>query len=470
MPAPPQPGPFTEIPVPGGTSAPLYLIPFDKEGRCVGPNTLAHLMQAAVSGPFTDIHLYSHGWNNVFKEAVSHYTEFFTEYFALRAQVGLHAADYRPLLVGIIWPSTVLVSGRDQTPGFAATEPIAERAAALEADLAAMQDLASELDPADTTRFFELIDRPQVNGAEALELARMLLPLMAREGADREGIPQKTTPESLVQAWGALEDRPVQNEGKPGALPEDDDELGVSVGMPGDAGATDPRTAGWLDLLNPKNVVRAATVRQMKDRAGRVGARGVAPMLHALLTKTAAANRPIHLTGHSYGAKVMLSALTAIEPPRNVRSVLLLQPAVNAFCFADAIAEQDNAEGGFRSALFRTDLPILATFSRHDSPLTRFFHLALRRADDLGEQQRMAAGPPSRFAALGGFGPGGMKPGESTTIGILQPPRKYDFSNPAIRLIALDGGTADRINGHGDVRNEFTEWAMINLVSGSRLS
>lgn len=444
-------GPFSEIPISGGSTAALYLIPFDKDGRCLGPATLEHMQQAAASGRFTDVHLYSHGWNNVFPEAVAHYTEFFTEYFALRDQAGLGAADYRPLLVGIIWPSTALVSEDEEAPRFAATAPPSARAAALESERVARAELSVALrDENDRQRFLELADRERISRDEALELARILLPIIQREAADREGVPQATSAEKLVKAWEQAQGGGASaSDGKPGRIADDDDT----------ADAAPARPAGILGFLDPRNIIRTATVFQMKDRAGTVGAHGVGPMLRDLLTGSEAR---VHLTGHSYGAKVMLSALSLVNHPRKVHSVLLLQPAVNAFCFAPSIRENDGQPGGYREALERTERPILSTFSNQDAPLTKFFHNALRRDGDLGEI-RPAAGPPSLFAALGGFGPGGMAEGESRTIPILGPPEKYDFSDRDIRLYALDG--SGRITGHGDVRNAFTEWALVNLVS-----
>jgi pimeloyl-ACP methyl ester carboxylesterase len=181
-----------------------------------------------------------------------------------------------------------------------------------------------------------------------------------------------------------------------------------------------------------------------------------------LLARTTAR---VHLTGHSYGGKVVLSALSLVQHPRKVTSLLLLQPAVNTFCFAEKIPEHGGQPGAFRVALDRTERPVFTTFSAHDSPLTRFFHVALRRDTDLGEVR--PAGAPSKFAALGGFGPSGLRAGESTTLPMLGPPNKYKI--PAgVRLCALDGSN-NKIMSHGDVRNEFTEWALVNLVSGSDL-
>ncbi len=212
----------------------------------------------------------------------------------------------------------------------------------------------------------------------------------------------------------------------------------------------------FLDFLNPREIIRKATVYQMKDRAGTVGASGVGPMLRQLLS---IGGPRIHLMGHSFGGKVVLSALTVPSHPRRVESVLLLQPAINHLCFAEDV---DGRRGGYRPALDRTIRPILSTFSSMDSPLGCFFHLAVRRDGDLAEQRIAAA--PSQFAALGGFGPGGLAPGESNTIEIPAPPSRYPALPAGVKIRALDG-SADRITGHGDVRNPFTEWALVSLTT-----
>lgn len=73
--------------------------------------------------------------------------------------------------------------------------------------------------------------------------------------------------------------------------------------------------------------------------------------------------------------------------------------------------------GGYRAALRYVQKPIYSTFSSHDVPLTKLFHLAVVRDSDWGEI-RIAGVPPSKFVALGGFGPGGLKTGESNTVAI----------------------------------------------------
>lgn len=446
-------GPFDIFTFANGATAPWYLIPYDKEGNCTGPQTLKHFLDAAQQGNFTDVHVFSHGWNNVFNDAVALYREFWTEYFAMRDERNLNGpGTYRPLVAGIIWPSTALVSDDEKTPAMAGS------------DDAEIEELASDLSPQEAARLREISSSGrEMTRDEALELARILLPIYNRSEPDSFVVPDpasatdRVTPEELVGLWSKTQTKSQARfsdvSGEPGTLP---DETGNPL-----AG---PAPAGLLDFFNPKKIIRTTTVYQMKDRAGRVGANGVGAMLQELLTH---GQLPVHLLGHSYGGRVVLSALCGRQHPRKVRSMLLLQPAVNYLCFA-ADANGKGRQGGYRPALDRVERPIFTTFSSQDAPLTKTFHIALRRDRDLGEA--IIAAPdlaPSRFAALGGFGPGGLSASELTVVSILSQPAKY-ATGAGQKIFALDGSD-NKITGHGDVRNQFTEWAHLNLVSPEAL-
>ena len=192
----------------------------------------------------------------------------------------------------------------------------------------------------------------------------------------------------------------------------------------------------------------------MKDRAGTVGFKGVGPMLQRLLT---AGQQRTHLIGHSYGAKVVLSATAAGNAlPRPVTSMLLLQPAVSHLCFADQVPGTSHP-GGYRKVLTRVDQPILSTFSKHDFALTKLFHLALRRKSDLGEIK--IGGTPSKYAALGGFGP---NEAHEERIDIKTLPASYNLGSNAPEVYGIKADQT--IKGHGDISNLSTWWALYNLV------
>jgi hypothetical protein len=78
-------GPYKVIKTAGGGEMPWYMMPFDRDGICTGPETRKHLMAAVAKEAFTDIYLFSHGWNNDWKDATDRYQSFIDGYSKLRA-------------------------------------------------------------------------------------------------------------------------------------------------------------------------------------------------------------------------------------------------------------------------------------------------------------------------------------------------------------------------------------------------
>ncbi len=445
-----------------GVEVPYYVIPFDKEGVCTAPATRRHLVDAAGAG-VTDIYLFSHGWNNDWSvvEPGGMYDRFIDGFLDLTRRHGRPRPGARPLLVGVFWPSIVLSS--DTGPRMAAGGTV-DRAAEL-AHLDAVSEVAAEaVTAADRPRFYELIALDRLDDAELRELADLMLPLY-QDGDDEEATGAPTPDgvvrdaDELVGLWREVGSAAARDAGPTvvtGLPPEPND---APVGDAADR----PEAAGLFSALDPRQVVRLATVLIMKDRAGRVGANGVQAMLHELLDGSGDAR--VHMVGHSYGCKVMLSALAAAAPPRNVRSVLLMQPAMSYLALADRLPGSGGT-GGYRSARERCELPIMATFTKKDVPLRRLFHLAVRRASDLGEQDIGVAGrdvPRSRFAAMGGWGPGGL--GGHVHDVVIKRPADGPYDNPDQPgdVVALEAH--DQIDGHGDIVKDVTWWALYNLVA-----
>jgi len=434
----PEGGPYRRVPVDGSATAPFYVIPFDNDGVCTGPLTQANLLEEVRrSGP-TDLFVFSHGWNNDWSAAIGGYDRFIDGLRALRAQHPLQR-EYLPVLVGVFWPSVALVAPWERGPGIAA-EGVGDDCAVAE-ERAEIEEVAAVV-PADRRpRFYELAQRSDgLSGADAAEFAALLSP--AFSGSDELRTVESTPADDVLEIWTAA--------GR-GAAARTTDDFGFATGEGGG-----PQSAGIFDKLDPRNLIRMATVLLMKDRAGRVGARGVADLLEALLAE---GDARVHLVGHSYGGKVVLSALAAKSHSREVDSVLLLQPAMSHLCFA-ANVNGEGFPGGYRVDLDRSRQPIMATFSKHDFPLTKVFHLAVRRRSDLGEAQ--IAGAPSPYAALGGFGPDGVAE-ESVVIKALAPPQAYPTFAKEVRVVAVE--SSDVIGGHGDIANDATFWMLLNQLA-----
>ncbi len=452
-------GPYDRLPMSEGRTAPLYVIVFDRQGRCQSPLTLAQLMDEVKSGAFSDVHVFSHGWNNVFKEALKLYRDFFGHYFRLRAEHGLNDAAYRPALVGISWPSTLLVTPWESAPRIAGGAPGPERDELRGADEDALRDVAAVLAPEQAEELNGFVERGATLQAEEVrKLATLLLPVyqsLAAEPVSEAGEDGgAVTVDDVLRVWA----KAVPTGERRNATPGFADENRTGAGQPS-AAAFD-----W-SKLDPRWPVRLASVLQMKDRAGTVGTKGVGPdLLQRLL---ASGQARVHVIGHSYGAKVMLSALCCQTPARPAASLLLLEPAVSYLCFGENL-DAKGRRGGYRDALSYVNQPVMSTFSSRDAPLTKFFHLAVIRDSDWGEQ-RIAGMPPSKFAALGGYGPGGLNPGESRTLEILSPDsgapdNLYPRGEAGVKIYGLDGSNG-QITGHGDVATKFTAWAHMDLVS-----
>lgn len=418
-------------------AVPFYIIQFDKDGSCTSPKALDDLLKVAKTK--TDVFLFAHGWNNDWADATARYDKFVEILLDVRRKHGktLDRA-YEPVLVGVFWPSAILTAPWERGPDIAGLDP-------LESDLRVIDDV---LPPDDAATIRALLAKPAATAADAERAAEIIASALDRAG-DELGSEADAPPVDsgdLLATWQQASFAEPAPEEDPGGFIEDE--------APGQVPA-EPDAAGFNPLAWIRDGVRAFTVLQMKDRAGRVGANGVALMLRALADDTDAR---IHLIGHSYGAKLLMSAVcTQPAPSRLVDSALLLQPAFSSFGFTDDI---EGRPGGYRPAIDRIRQPIIATRSEHDTPLRRLFHLAVRRASDLGEAQ-IAGEPPSKFAALGGYGPQRV-PGGTEWIDLPDVGEPYPETTK--RIYGVDGTAF--ISSHGAVETRQTAWALLTQVMG----
>ena len=435
-------GPYRTLTTVEGHTFPYYIVPFDADGRCEGPLTQQHLL--AHCAEHSDIFLFSHGWNNDWSTATKRYEHFIQGFREQRRGLGLPMpSDYRPLLVGVFWPSQAMEWFEAETgPGFAAGDPAAQDAAA-EVSRRLLADIANGLPSESRSRFFELAQADKLNEAEARELAAVLASTVQPD--DEAGPTDAPSANDLLVAAAAF------------AQPEPDYDALGTVGAAGSVPEAAFGIGDVLKALDPRQLLKPFTVWQMKDRAGKVGSNGVSALLAGLLSNCGAR---VNLIGHSYGCKVVMSALCALpDGLRKVHSALLLQPAVSQYAFAPEVPGRPGVRGGFVHGLHRVATPVVATFSANDLELTKMFHLALRRESDLGEQPTIAGGPPSKYAALGGFGP--QASGE-TIVDILDPKQDYAFGAGG-RIVGVQGTRT--ISSHGDISNPSTWWLAYSVAS-----
>src|SRR6266704_4896547 len=402
---------------------PLFVVEFDERGECTSPTALERLLKQKQK---TDFFLFSHGWNNDWRAATERYDRFINRFIEVqRARWNPPSRAFQPVCVGVFWPSAALTAPWEQGPAIAGeTGPVGLD----DPDVVA---LADALEPRARARFLAIASDPDAGEGDAAELAEILAPLLAGEEDEVAPGSHAASPADLLETWRSASAGTEDPERAPGGFIDDD--------VPA-AGGTAPEAAGWDPFSLIRDGIRLTTVLLMKDRSGRVGGNGVGRMLRDIVSEFPDAR--ISLAGHSYGAKVMLSALcNGPVPGRTVDSVLLLQPAMSCYAFT---ADLDGHVGGYRSALDRVREPIVTTYSRHDVPLRWFFQRVVRRKSDLAEAV-IAGQAPSRFAALGVFGPQGV---DAEWIEMPAAGEPYPLTVDD-RIIAVDGTRF--ISGHGAV-------------------
>lgn len=447
-----------------GVQMPTWLLRFDKHGACTSPATCKLLLDQVRDGAYSDVIVFSHGWNNDFDDAAARYTRFLNEFETLTAAHPLPRPEkgYAPIFVGVVWPSIWL--SFDSGPQIAAA-PDGAREAVTESPVAQAlaEGVAARGGAQAAERLYALLALPHLNDEQASELAKLAAPAFGTLADDETGATRDTSPADLLAMLRAMQ-QAAASAAITGRAPLDQwaDDPPAAV-----EGANEPQPAGLLNSLDPRNALRLFSVYQMKDRAGVVGAHGVAALLHDLLD--AAGPARVHAVGHSYGCKVMLSAVCAPPAPvRSLDSLLLLQPAISHLCFADVIP-RNGKPGGYRVALQRVRTPILCTYSNKDFALHQTFHLALRRDSDLGDQDigiaadtnTTAGKPPSNFAALGGYGP------RRANQELIDPMPGAGAQYPAFNGTAVIGLDASNgvIGSHGDITTPATAWALHRLMA-----
>lgn len=447
-------GPFQKIPLNGADrSADLYLLRYGEDGRLRSPNAEAEI-KARLTGAtdISDVFYFAHGWNNIFAQALDRYRDFATGFILQRKEFQIpEPANYRPLLIGAIWPSTSFVMPREAGPEIAADpDPFGRQAAEVEELL---DVVTSSLDDRQKDAIFtEAVDgRRSIDFAIARQVAEIAVEALRAAPDPDDGSPAPSVDE-LLKIWTALDGVTVRP-------------VGPSAGfgtIRSGSGAEQPATAGIS--FDPRGLLRIASAWKMKSRAGTVGQNGVAPLIEHILGTEAVR---LHLIGHSFGARVVLSALASSSAPRSADSMLLLQPAVNRWCFAANVAGTSRV-GGYHAVLDKVRQPLLTTFSSHDDPLTKFFHLAMR-GGHLGDGQPdvAAIGNTDLYGALGGFGPAGLAGLEVRMNAAVPGEERYPLLGGA-RVIAVNGGVEidgrKSISGHGDISNPVTWWALHDLT------
>lgn len=379
----------------------------------------------------TDVFFFSHGWKGDVPAAIDQYDRWIGAFLARsgdRARMEAKVPQFRPLFVGLHWPS--LPFGDE---GFAA--------GSFSAAAGAVDGLP--VDP--LARWLAILgDTPAIRG-----------PLERIVQAARQNAAADEMPAEVAAAYRELDAALGLGSGGLGAAPDADraafDPVAAFEALQGDGASFG---GGWLGgLLSP---LRQLSFWTMKKRARTIGEGAMHAFLGRLLSATAARKARVHLMGHSFGCVVVSSMLGGplAESPLNrpVASVTLVQGALSLWSYARAIPFGGGGPGYFHRVLLDGKVagPLVTTRSRHDTAVGQLYPLASK----IHGSASFAPGAFPEYGAVGAFGLQGIPDTEREERPMLPADGEYRFAGrrvynlEASRYIAQKDGIS---GAHSDI-------------------
>jgi hypothetical protein len=377
------------MPIEAVPNTPLqyYLINFDASGEereePDGSKMSDTIVKVLAQEPVTDVFIISHGWMGDIPAARRQYGKWIQAMAANTAdieQLKQKRPDFKPLLIGIHWPS--LPWGEENLEGKTeaeAAETIVSAYAAkivdTESARTALQTIVSEAmedsEPAQlsaaTIAAYKVLDQESGLGSEGEAAA---------PGSDREPF----APESIYEA--AEEEEEVESFG----------DLGVNGFM-------------LSRIFAP---LRSLSYWKMKERARQLGESGGFQLLKRL-QQAAPESVRFHLVGHSFGCIVVSATLAGPKGkgvlPRPVNSLSLIQGALSLWAYCQDIPVARGNAGYFYPIIADKKVagPIVTTQSEHDSAVGRMYPLAS------GIAQSNPDFAPENLPRYGGIGTFGIQ-------------------------------------------------------------
>jgi hypothetical protein len=433
---------------------PAFDLMYDTTGHLVDASAQAELVNWLGSSPgsaTTDLVLISHGWNNDISEARQLYADFFAAMASVQKSQNV-ALDRKFAIGAIFWPSKRFADADLISGGAAAIGP------SLEDQLNAQLDQLKVILAADPTTAAKIEHaRDQIQKLEVSQSAQndFVFSLVSALPT-----PRNDKDEGLDDSMVAL---------KSGTIPGHTvlDRLSVpdfpAFPLPADSGG---HALGLGDILSgitsaASRLANYITYYTMKDRAGIVGCTGVHQTILDL--QAAAPALRIHLIGHSFGGRLVTSAVNSLATPRSIATLMLLEAAYSHNGLGtnwDGLGH----DGSFRSVVSAPKINgiTLITHSVNDTAVGIAYPLASRIMNQVADA---LGGPDDRF---GGMGRNGAQHTPEACNCLLQVVGTAYQPLPAgttIRNLNGDGpAPKPTISSHGDVAKPEIAWAWLSSL------
>jgi hypothetical protein len=423
---------------------PYFPVQFTKDGQIFDENEVSALLNGITEKGITDLIVVSHGWKNDIADATALYTELVGNIRAVLDSGSAGGLPGRTLgIVGVFWPSKKWTP-RELQPGGGASLSGTVTEGMLEAELDTLQELSDRGDAAALiARAKDLVIDLEDRKSAQDEFVNIVRQLLADDTADSE----------------------VDDEMPAAATTKSGRELIDLLSRPraGDTAGGDGGEAGFGSFFagirgGAMNFLDMTTYWKMKQRAGKVGRRGMHEVLERLKAQHPGLN--VHLVGHSFGGRVMAAAVRGPDDSNGVpvKTLSLLQAAFSHNGFAEKF--DGNRDGYFRKAITNGTVsgPILITHTANDNAVGVAYPLASRiNRDD-------AAAFGDENDRFGGIGRNGAQHTPGTITGVLQgSDGSYIFEGGKLYNLKADDFIAD----HGDVKNRAVANMILNGMAAA---
>jgi hypothetical protein len=357
---------------------PAFEVELTKAGEVFQPRQVQALLDGLASGPVTDVFVVAHGWNNDVADARSLYEKLFARVKAVEdADLVRDTVARTPAILAVLWPSKKFTD-EELIPGGGASLAGARRVKAVAKVLERLKEDPERLGRkgADRARAAllkqaqALVPDLETDAGARREYVRLLRKVLGKKSAhadDGSDAFFAVAPETLFEDLAA----PVAAPAAPASSLR-----GGAAAVRGRGGAAGLEDAFSGFLGAARRLANFATYYQMKERAGTVGTKGLAPILRK--ARKAVPGLRLHLIGHSFGGRVVTAAALALDPGTTGVTMTLLQAAYSH----NGLAEKFDGEhdGFFRRVISEKRIagPIVITHTKNDKAVGVAYPLASR--------------------------------------------------------------------------------------------
>lgn len=421
-----------------------FELEFDKDGNLFQPERLAQAIDNLKMGQFTDLFVFSHGWNNDIADARRLYENYFQQAAdILRSDKIKGLNDRKFAVITLFWPSKKFTDEELIPGGGAANVDESE----------IDQNILRQLDELkkDPVRLGQEATNPV--SATLVEQAKALLPKLESDAAARAQFvlllrsmlnPNEAHPDDGSEEFFTADpERILEELSKPILLPPEITGGGAAAVVGGGA------TGFFGDLFSGtkggvRRLLNFTTYYKMKERAGTVGRVGLAPALRQIRQQLS--QLKIHLIGHSFGGRLVTAAAHALDDNTSIETLTLLQAAYSH----NGLAPKFDGEhdGAFRSLLERQRVsgPICITYTHNDKAVGIAYPLASRLSHDQASALGDANDP---YGGMGRNGAQRTAEAEGRNLTLTAVGQVITFEKGKVHNFESSACIAD----HGDVAN-----------------